>query len=90
MPRPSQSASPSAQAWLIAADGTRAGLQMGRVRELIVGSQQFRDLAVGVASPSPADEGRVEDGLLPTALFQSLYVNNRENFVVFNPRIRGN
>lgn len=28
------------------------------------------------------------DGLLPTALFGSLYVNNQERFVVFNPRVK--
>jgi hypothetical protein len=30
------------------------------------------------------------DGLLPTILFRAVYVNNRDGFVVFNPRTRKN
>jgi hypothetical protein len=90
MPKASQAIDPSSQAWLTAANGLQAGMKTGRVRELMVGSQQFHDLAVGVATPSAGYEGRIEDGLLPTALFQSLYVNNHENFVVFNPRMKKN
>lgn len=90
MPKASQAIDASSQAWLTAANGSQAGMRMGRVRELVVGSRQFHDLSVGVASPSEADEDRIEDGLLPTALFQSLYVNNHENFVVLNPRVKKN
>jgi predicted aspartyl protease len=73
------------------ADTTSSGrveLKVGRVRALRIGSQQFHDLTVALAAANPAE--RVGDGLLPTALFQSLYVNNREGFVVFNPRVGKN
>jgi len=33
---------------------------------------------------------RIGDGMLPTALFQALYINNRQGFVVFSPQVRGN
>jgi predicted aspartyl protease len=72
-------------------DTTSSGhveLKVGRVRALKVGSQQFHDITVAVAAAEPAE--RIGDGLLPTALFQSLYVNNREGFVVFNPRVNKN
>ena len=62
------------------------GLLVGRVHELTVGSQRFHDIAVVLQPAGAADGERTEDGLLPTALFRSLYVNNREGFVVFNPR----
>ncbi len=66
----------------------QVGLQVGRVHMLTVGSHQFRDIAVALTTVQPRE--RIGDGLLPTALFQSLYVNNREGFVVFNPRLRKN
>jgi len=62
-------------------------LAAGRVRFLKVGPQIFHNLAVALSAPSPSDALRAEDGLLPTALFHSLYVNNHERFVVFNPRL---
>jgi hypothetical protein len=61
------------------------GLQVGRLRVLTVGSQKFRDIVVAL-STEPAE--RIGDGMLPMVLFQSLYVNNRRGFVVFNPRTR--
>jgi predicted aspartyl protease len=64
------------------------GLNVGRVHALTVGSEQFHDIAVALPAAEPAE--RIGDGLLPTALFQALYVNNRESFVVFNPRVKKN
>lgn len=64
----------------------QVGLQVGRVRVLTVGSQHFRDLAVAMTATEPAE--RIGDGLLPTSLFKSLYINNREGFVVLNPQSR--
>jgi hypothetical protein len=49
---------------------------------------QFHDIAVGLAAADPAE--RIGDGLLPTAFFNSLYVNNHNGFVVFNPRVKKN
>lgn len=90
MRKVSSGVSASSQAWLATASGQQSGMQVGRVRALTIGTQQLHDLAVGVAEAGPQDDGRAEDGLLPTALFQSLYVNNREGFVVFNPRMKKN
>jgi hypothetical protein len=45
-------------------------------------------LTAALPATEPAE--RIGDGLLPTALFQTLYVNNRDGFVVFNPRMKKN
>jgi len=66
----------------------KVGLHMGRVHALTVGSQQLHEIAVALASTAPAEQ--IGDGLLPTALFRSLYLNNREGFVVLNPRAEKN
>jgi len=68
--------------------GGRVVLQMGRIHTLKVGSQQFHDIAVVLTRTAPAEH--IGDGLLPTALFRSLYVNNREGFVVLNPWAKKN
>jgi predicted aspartyl protease len=64
----------------------RVGLKIGRMHLLTVGSQQFHDIAV--ALPAAEIGERIGDGLLPTALFESFYVNNREGFIMFNPRFK--
>jgi predicted aspartyl protease len=64
------------------------GLKVGRIHLLAIGTDQFHDLAVAVTSTEPPE--RIGDGLLPTVLFHALYVNNREGFVVFNPRVKKN
>jgi len=66
----------------------QVGLQVGRLKVLMVGSQQFHDVTVALPAATPAEQ--VVDGLLPTVLFKTLYVNNREGFVIFNPRDRRN
>jgi hypothetical protein len=66
----------------------RAVLHTSRIRTLTVGSQQLSDLVVALPAIEPAE--RIGDGMLPTVLFQALYVNNHESFVVVNPRIKGN
>jgi predicted aspartyl protease len=63
-------------------------LRAGKVHKLTVGSEQFHDIAVALYPSDPAEP--IGDGLLPTTLFQALYVNNREGFVVFNPKVRKN
>jgi hypothetical protein len=65
----------------------QATLQMGWVHELTVGSAELHDIPVAVAANGPK---QIADGLLPTALFKSLYVNNHEGFVMFNPQRRKN
>ncbi|MBZ5504154.1 MAG: aspartyl protease family protein [Acidobacteriia bacterium] len=58
---------------------------MLRIHSLTIGDQHFHDIKLALLSPG-AGESRPEDGLLPTILFRALYVNNREGFVIFNPR----
>ena len=64
-------------------------LHTGRLPFLKIGVQIFRDLDVTLPQPTTTDAMRFEDGLLPTSLFHSLYVNNRESFAIFNPRMNG-
>ena len=59
-------------------------LEVGRLRLLTIGSEQFHNITVALPVAEPAE--RIGDGLLPTVLFQALYVNNRERFVVLNPK----
>jgi hypothetical protein len=61
-------------------------LAVGRVRTLRVGSQEFHDIPVALPAIGPAEH--IGDGLLPMALFRAVYVNNRDGFVIFNPRVR--
>ena len=63
------------------------GLQFGRLHELVVGPEKFHDLAVVLPAAESSNMGaNIGDGLLPTNLFTALYINNREGFVVLNPR----
>jgi predicted aspartyl protease len=62
------------------------GLQVSQVRILTVGSTQFHDLPAALSSAVPAEN--IGDGLLPMSLFQSVYVDTREGFVILNPRAR--
>ena len=66
----------------------KAELHTGRVRVLTVGSQRLHDVEAALVANEPAE--RIGDGMLPTALFQALYINNQQSFVVFNPQVRGN
>jgi predicted aspartyl protease len=69
------------------ADTTSSGqveLKVGRLRALTIGSQQFHDLTAALAATESKQQ--IGDGLLPTALFHAIYVNNREGFVMVNPR----
>jgi predicted aspartyl protease len=87
MPTASHALDLSAQerGWEATSSG-QVGLQVGRVQVLTVGSQQFRNISVALTTAEPAE--RIGDGLLPTVLFETLYVNNRARYVVFNPRRR--
>jgi hypothetical protein len=57
----------------------------GTIRALEVGGEHLRNVPATASTAQPSEH--VGDGMLPTSLFQSLYVNNRESFVVFNPRV---
>lgn len=54
-----------------------------RLRNFSVGGVGFHDLRVTLCE---AENGRVEDGLLPTSLFQIIYFNHRKKFVMLNPK----
>src|SRR5262249_12458679 len=62
-------------------------VDMGRIDALTVGGQEFRNLALAISPALAVDVPRL-DGLLPTALFRVLYINNRERFVMLNPKFK--
>ena len=78
------------ESWLELSASGQAGWKVGRIRALLVGPEKFHHLDVALPDAQPADAERIEDGVLPTALFKAIYVNNRDSFVVFNPRIKKN
>jgi predicted aspartyl protease len=59
------------------------GVKTSRLKSLTIGAEQFRNITVALPVV-PAGQERAEDGSLPSALFHSIYINNREKFVVFN------
>jgi predicted aspartyl protease len=60
-----------------------AAVPYGAISVIQLGTVQLHE----VVSVSSTKMNRPAcDGLLPASLFRALYVNNRENFIVFNPR----
>jgi predicted aspartyl protease len=59
-------------------------VRTGHIRHLVVGGQTFHDLPLVLVRE--ASSARLEDGLLPTSLFRAIYFDNRERFVLLNPR----
>jgi hypothetical protein len=57
-----------------------------RLRNFSVGGVEFHDLRVTLCEAEDGCAGRVEDGLLPTGLFQNIYFNHRKKFVMLNPK----
>ena len=57
-----------------------------RLRNFSVGGVEFHDLRVTLCEAEGSCAGRVEDGLLPTSLFQNIYFNHRKKFVMLNPK----
>jgi predicted aspartyl protease len=72
--------------WLETTSSGQVGLQVGTIQTLTVGSQKLRNIPVALTASEPTEE--IGDGLLPMALFQVLYINNREGFVVFHLQTR--
>jgi predicted aspartyl protease len=68
--------------------GGSVPLRTGRIRTLAVGGERFHDVVAVLSGVEPVE--RIGDGLLPTMFFETLYVNNREGFVVLNPKARKN
>jgi predicted aspartyl protease len=59
-------------------------VQQGRLRNFRIGNYSLHDLEVVLLTAEDGGEGRIEDGLLPTRLFQKIYFNHRKNFVILN------
>jgi len=60
-------------------------LNSGRIYDLTVGSMRLRNLRAVLPAVDPREH--IGDGILPTALFQTIYINNRDGFAVFNPGV---
>jgi predicted aspartyl protease len=61
----------------------RRAIRPFRISELAIGTTLLHNVD---AYLSVRDPGRSEDGFLPLHMFDSIYVNNRENFVIVNPQ----
>jgi hypothetical protein len=57
----------------------------GQLRSFAIGQETFRALPVALFETQAAAEGRVEDGLLPLRLFETIYVNHRGRYLLLNP-----
>jgi predicted aspartyl protease len=68
--------------------GGQVEMKTGRVNVLTVGSEKLHQITAILPDVDPSVP--MGDGLLPTILFRAVYVNNRDGFVVFNPRTRKN
>jgi len=62
--------------------GSRA-IRLFRIASLQIGDSRLRNVDAYLATRGP---GRSEDGFLPLYLFDSIYVNNLENFLIANPQ----
>jgi hypothetical protein len=60
-------------------------VRLGQV-DLTVSSHKFRNLPVTLTISAPPHTA--EDGLLPMALFDAIYINNQHSFVVLNPHAK--
>ncbi|HEY4382383.1 MAG TPA: retropepsin-like aspartic protease [Acidobacteriaceae bacterium] len=60
-------------------------IRIGEV-DLTVASHVFRDVLISLATDTPPQP--VGDGLLPMSLFDAIYVNNHQSFVMLNPHTR--
>jgi predicted aspartyl protease len=68
---------------------TITGSQMlvtARMRKLQIGEEKLANLAVRIVESRAVREGRLEHGLMPASLFRAIYFNNKENFVILNPK----
>jgi len=60
-------------------------VQQRRVRSLQLGPVTFNDLPVAVLAAGQADSELNEDGLLPMSLFERVYFNHRQGYLLLNP-----
>jgi predicted aspartyl protease len=57
----------------------------GQLRSFVIGQETFRALPVALFETSAKAEGRVEEGLLPLRLFETIYVNHHQQYLLLNP-----
>jgi hypothetical protein len=60
-------------------------VDVGTVRRMDIGNASLHSLPAAVVRQSDRDAGSL-DGLLPTNLFGAVYFNNRQNYIVVQPR----
>lgn len=79
-----------ADVWVTASTNEGSALLRGAyLRSFRIGSESFSNLPVFLSQGRGGDpDNHAEDGLLPTSLFRSIYFNNREGYIVLNPRPR--
>ena len=70
--------------WLTATSGQGTFVNLTRLQALQVGSEHLTGLWAALVKNSA--EGRSEDGLLPTHLFQRVFFQNDRHIVILNPR----
>ena len=58
-----------------------------RLRCFSLGGVSFFNLPVALMESKAASGSRIEDGLLPTSLFKTVYFNSQKKFVMFNPKV---
>jgi predicted aspartyl protease len=76
---------PAQQTVIESTSSGRVGLKSGMIYDLTVGSKRLRNLLAVLPAVEPRE--RIGDGMLPTALFQAIYINNQEKFAIFDPVI---
>lgn len=57
----------------------------GELRSFVLGQETFTSLPVALFETQSTAEGRKEEGLLPLRLFETIYVNHRQRYLIFNP-----
>ena len=63
-----------------------ASTASARMVALDIGAHSLSGLTAALI-PKVDPESQIEDGVLPTVLFHSIYINNKEGYVVLNPVI---
>ena len=63
--------------------------RLARLRSLRVGDSKLKDVPVALLRGPATHVARAEDGLLPTSLFDAIYFNHDDRYMIFNPRLTG-
>jgi len=79
-----QSAGPDSPVGIASTLTGTSSTQTARIVALDIGAHRLSGLEAALL-PKVDHESQIEDGVLPTMLFRSIYVNNKEGYVVLNP-----